>query len=227
MPGALSAAEEAARLKLPGYNFGPPPDPARPKPRFIGVSPSKFNDICAEKVYRARIIGENNKRAMVESAARRLRNDGQIERGPADHLADVLPSRKAISRTYSRMGFTVCPLTSRILAPQFSDNVEEPDADGLKLDSASLPRPHSVSCYTLSSRTTSSRNSRRPITSEARGVVRSSSAAAGISSGPWQKAAGMSLSSLSQTASPQVSTAYEVDLGKIIRSRSQSELVIG
>merc|ERR1712232_1062262 len=72
----LTAAELAAIRKLPGVSIGPPPDPARPKPRFIGIPSSKFNDVCAETIYRHQIISDNNTRVSVNAAARKLHEGG-------------------------------------------------------------------------------------------------------------------------------------------------------
>jgi len=153
--------------RLPGCNFGPPPDPERPKPRFIGLPPSKFNAINAEHVYRHEILKEIGHRVDVEAAARLLSEDGHVSFEAADNLCDTVPGGRSIGRTYARMGYTLCPLTMRLLGPKVHgeppQDTEGPLGTMTMRCGNSMRRPQSVAGLSASARpnTGSSRGSRR------------------------------------------------------------------
>jgi hypothetical protein len=132
MPKVLSAAEELAIRNIKGVSFGPPPDPSRPKPRFIGMPASRFNAVCAERIYRDRILLDNDARASIDSAARRMYNDGEPLKqkcGKEDNLVDMVPSKGNIERIYARLGFTYHPTTFRVLAPEFQEETQAEPSD--------------------------------------------------------------------------------------------------
>lgn len=244
----FSKEELLAIKKLPGCSFGPPPDPERPKPRFIGLPPSKFNAIDAEHVYRHEIFKETNRRVSVEAAARLLSEDGQVAFEAADQLCDTVPGGRSIGRTYARMGYTLCPLTMRLLIPKVHGSTPQETDGGMGTmtlrSGASMRRPQSVAGLSPSARpnTGSSRGSRRnaaaliaateglgrtppPLSRSSAGeMARCGSAPAGdfgsMGHTPWSKLPGLALSPLDTACSlGATSIASTAYAASLIRGR--------
>lgn len=152
----LNTAERLRLRNLPGCSFGPPPDPTRPKPRFIGLPSSKFDDLCQERVFRDQILKDNNTRVSVEAAARRLHSDGKFHIDFADNLVDMMPGSRNVMKNYARMGYTTHPITMRVLAPEVWGEAPFADDSGFPVSM----RPQSVGGSSCASHSRSSRSHR-------------------------------------------------------------------
>mmetsp|Transcript_80024 Transcript_80024/g.138905 ORF Transcript_80024/g.138905 Transcript_80024/m.138905 type:complete len:225 (-) Transcript_80024:53-727(-) len=110
-------------LDAPTYVYGPPPDPDKIEDHFIGISSRTFNRVRAEVAYRKRILDEQRLKVNNEAAARRMEHDNV----PSDifgKTVDNLPGSRSLASTYSRMGWTECPFTRRVIAPQKPGDLE-------------------------------------------------------------------------------------------------------
>lgn len=99
---------------MPVVAFGPPPDPERPAPHFIGVPTTRFNAVSAQTVYRGIIDREKNGRYLQQAVPKRPDQDARLMDGK---MGDMLPGYRSIDGEYWRSGWSVHPSSGQRLPP--------------------------------------------------------------------------------------------------------------
>eukprot|EP00440_Ansanella_granifera_P073119 gb/GFBE01079344.1/.p1 GENE.gb/GFBE01079344.1/~~gb/GFBE01079344.1/.p1 ORF type:complete len:205 (+),score=26.50 gb/GFBE01079344.1/:1-615(+) len=101
-------------LQVPTARFGAPPDPEKPEPHYPGIPFRSVDALGALKVYRENLKKDRDIRASMLQLQR--------ERpGPILHERrgmDMMPGLGSVTESYLHMGFTVDPITKRMVPPE-------------------------------------------------------------------------------------------------------------
>lgn len=120
---------------MPVVAFGPPPDPERPAPHFIGVPSTQFNAVSAQTVYRGMIDREKNGRYLQQAVPQRPDKDARLMDGK---MGDMLPGYRTIDGQYWRSGWSVHPGSGQRLPPS------APEQTNARVESGSSRTPQSM-----------------------------------------------------------------------------------